>query len=84
MIKAYKYCIKPNDEQKVLIEKHFGCCRFVYNYGLDKKIKAYELDKSRVSCFDLINDFVDTQSKGATGPAADVLSGLKTEDELLA
>ena len=30
MLKAYKYRIYPNNEQKVQIEKTFGCCRFVY------------------------------------------------------
>ncbi|WP_244156556.1 helix-turn-helix domain-containing protein [Psychrobacter piechaudii] len=31
MLKAYKYRIYPNLEQQVLIEKHFGCSRFVFN-----------------------------------------------------
>ena len=34
MLKAYKYRIYPNNEQKVQIEKTFGCCRFVYNQTL--------------------------------------------------
>ena len=34
MYKAYKFRIYPNDEQKVLINKNFGCARFVYNYYL--------------------------------------------------
>ena len=32
--KAYKFRIYPNDKQKVLINKNFGCARFVYNYYL--------------------------------------------------
>ena len=31
MLKAYKYRIYPNNEQKIQIAKTFGCCRFVYN-----------------------------------------------------
>ena len=31
-IKSYKYRIYPNKAQKELIEKTFGCCRFVYNF----------------------------------------------------
>ena len=31
MLKAYKYRIYPNMEQRVQIAKTFGCCRFVYN-----------------------------------------------------
>lgn len=34
MLKAYKYRIYPNLEQQVLIEKHFGCSRFVFNWAL--------------------------------------------------
>ena len=40
MEKSYKYRIYPNKKQKELITKTFGCCRFVYNYYLDKRIKA--------------------------------------------
>ncbi|MBT8763064.1 transposase [Desulfohalobiaceae bacterium Ax17] len=32
MLQGCKYRLYPNKQQKELIEKHFGCCRFVYNY----------------------------------------------------
>lgn len=47
--KAYKFRIYPNAEQKVLFAKTFGCCRFVYNHWLDRKIKQYEDDKTSVT-----------------------------------
>ena len=34
MYKAYRFRIYPNEEQKILIHKTFGCSRFVYNYYL--------------------------------------------------
>ena len=34
--RAYKFRIYPNKEQIILIEKTFGCCRFVYNYALGR------------------------------------------------
>ena len=34
MLKAYKYRIYPNKEQKIQVAKTFGCCRFVYNQTL--------------------------------------------------
>ena len=52
--KAYKYRIYPNKEQQELINKHIGCCRFVYNLCLEKKINAYKASKKNLSCFDLI------------------------------
>ena len=47
--KAYKYRIYPNKKQQELIQKTFGCCRFVYNYFLDKRKSEYEKDKTSLS-----------------------------------
>lgn len=40
--KSYKFRIYPNKNQRILIEKTFGCCRFVYNHYLAKSIEDYE------------------------------------------
>jgi len=61
--KSYRYRIYPNKEQQELFEKHFGSVRFVYNWGLEKKIKAYQKNKKRISCFDLINELVKLKKK---------------------
>ena len=53
MLKAYKYRLYPTAEQKVLIEKHIGSCRFVYNWALAQKIETYEQTKKSISQFDL-------------------------------
>jgi len=44
MEKAFKFRLYPNKQQIELINKTFGCSRFVYNYYLDKRIKAYQED----------------------------------------
>ena len=49
MEKAFKYKIYPNKKQQELIQKTFGCSRFVYNYFLDIRIKEYEYNKKSVS-----------------------------------
>ena len=36
MYKAYKFRMYPNDKQKKLIHKTFGCTRFIYNYFLNE------------------------------------------------
>jgi putative transposase len=41
-LKAYKYRIYPTDTQVVFFAKTFGCCRFVWNKMLDKKLHAYK------------------------------------------
>lgn len=51
--KAYKYRIYPTKRQEVLIAKHLGCCRFLYNYALDKKVKAYQKDKTNISRYQI-------------------------------
>ena len=48
MLRAYKYRIYPTEEQKVLLAKTFGCCRFVYNWALNLRIEAYKQDKKSV------------------------------------
>jgi len=53
MLQSYKYRIYPNKEQETLIWKHFGACRFVYNWSLEQKIKAYELTGASLSCYTL-------------------------------
>ena len=43
MLKAYKYRIYPNREQQVLIERHFGCSRFVFNWALALQKRYYAM-----------------------------------------
>ena len=53
MLKAYKYRIYPNKEQRTKIEKHFGHTRHVYNWGLEEKKRHYEEHKKNISRFEL-------------------------------
>ena len=54
--KAYKYRIYPNKQQEELIQKTFGCCRFVYNQYLAKRIELYKTDKSTLNYNACSND----------------------------
>jgi putative transposase len=56
MLRAIKYELKPTKEQAVLIKQACGCCRFVFNRGLDKKKKAYEVSKQNISAYELMKD----------------------------
>ncbi len=42
MLKSIKIRLYPNKEQATMINKLLGCCRFVYNQCLARKIKSYE------------------------------------------
>ena len=48
MIKSYKFRLYPNEEQKVLLAKHFGSVRFVYNWALDYNTKQYAQQKKHL------------------------------------
>ena len=45
MIETYKFRLYPNEEQKVLLNKHFGCVRFVYNWALMYSQQQYKVNK---------------------------------------
>ena len=62
MLKAYKYRIYPNNEQKVQIAKTFGCCRFVYNQTLAYRKEKYENSKESVTKTDC-NNFCNRELK---------------------
>jgi len=61
--KTYAYRIYPNQSQQEILEKHFGCVRWVFNWGLERKIKAYQKNKKRLTCFDLINELTKLKKK---------------------
>lgn len=43
--KAYKFRIYPNEKQMEIIEKTFGCSRFVYNHFLNQRNEVYSNEK---------------------------------------
>lgn len=45
--------MKPTKAQSEYFSKCFGCMRYVYNYALAEKIKAYTNEKRTLSFFDL-------------------------------
>jgi len=63
ILKAYKYRIYPTEEQKALFSKHFGCSRFVYNWGLETKIQTYKETKKGLSCIDLNGELTKLKQK---------------------
>lgn len=74
MIKAYLYRLYPNEDQKELFEKHFGCARWVYNYGLQRKIEEYQKDESKLSCFDINKEITQLKKKEEYSWLSDVNS----------
>ena len=65
MLKAYKYRIYPNQEQKELLSHIFGQVRFVYNLGLETKINAYVGNKKHLKYFDLNKQITELKNTDA-------------------
>jgi len=53
MLKANKYRLYPDNSQKELMAKHFGCVRFIYNLALSRKTEAYSTSGITLSRYDL-------------------------------
>ncbi len=53
MLRAYKYRIYPNNDQKVIFGKYFGACRYVYNWVLEYKIRSYKEEYISINRFAL-------------------------------
>ena len=49
MLKAYKFRLYPNKEQKEYFAKTFGCVRFIYNRMLSDKIEYYKETKQKLN-----------------------------------
>lgn len=53
MKRAYKYKLKPTIKQCKALCQAFGNARFIYNWGLSKKIESWEKDKKNITYLQL-------------------------------
>ena len=53
MFHAFRYRLYPTATQRELMGKHFGCARFLYNWGLAKKTEACQTTGKTLSRFEL-------------------------------
>ena len=57
MLKAFKYRLYPTKEQTILLSKHIGCVRLVYNLAYDTKTMAYGSNsRTSLNKYDLLNE----------------------------
>jgi putative transposase len=62
MHKAFKFRLLPTKEQEVLLAKHFGCSRFIYNHFLAEKQKHY-LENKETLKFNVCQNMLIKQKK---------------------
>jgi len=49
---TYKFRLEPTDEQKILLNKHFGSVRWTYNYFLNQRKDEYLNNKKSLNYYD--------------------------------
>lgn len=61
---AYRYELKPNASQKILLAKNAGAARFTFNWGLALRIELYEREKKSTNAIEqhkILNSLKSTQ-----------------------
>ena len=64
--RTYRYRIYPNEVQKQELARTFGCSRWVYNWALETKTKAYYQDEESLSFTDLSSRLTSKKKKEET------------------
>ena len=57
--RAYKLRIYPTNSQRELIEKTFGCTRYIYNNFLAERKNKYEESKTKVHVYEQLKELTD-------------------------
>lgn len=63
ILKAYKYRIYPTFEQQSFLAKHFGCTRYIYNWGLNLKITTYKQNGKSISKNTIIKEITQLKKQ---------------------
>jgi putative transposase len=54
--RGYKFRFYPNKEQEILLRKSLGCCRFLWNFFLDKRQKLWIEKKESMTYYDMAKE----------------------------
>lgn len=63
---SYKFRLYPNREQENQILRTFGCCRFVFNHYLARRMETYEQSGETLNYYACANDLTVLKQEGAT------------------
>ena len=72
MKRAYKYKLKPTVRQQQMLLQHFGCCRFIYNWGLSRKKETYVNEKKSIGYLQLAKELTLLKNNSEHGWLKDV------------
>ncbi len=77
--RGYKYRLYPNKYQEQLLIRTFGCCRYVYNHGLEQKEKSYRETGCSVSHGELMKELTHMKKDPETIWLGEVSAGALQE-----
>lgn len=60
---TYKFRLYPTKTQEVLLSKHFGCVRFIYNHFLGQRVDAYLNEKKTLNYYDNAKDLTQLKKE---------------------
>jgi len=66
MLKSFKFQLLPTKDQEVLLSKHFGCRRFVWNHFLNRRKEEYLKDEKTLNYYDCATELVSLKKKEET------------------
>ena len=74
ILKAYKFRIYPDEEQQILLAKHFGCCRYAYNRFLGLHNEMHEICGLSPSLFEMHRLVAEMRKEDGTRWLSEVYS----------
>ena len=77
--RGYKYRLYPNKYQEQMLNKTFGCVRYVYNHGLERKEKSYKEVGRSVSHGELMKELTAIKKEPDKGWLNEVSAGALQE-----
>ena len=77
--RGYKYRLYPNRYQEQMLNKTFGCVRYVYNHGLERKEKSYKEVGRSVSHGELMKELTAIKKEPDKGWLNEVSAGALQE-----
>lgn len=72
--RSYKYRFYPTFEQEHLLAQTFGCVRYVWNWALDKRTRAYRENGESVNFFELCSALTKLKAEPETAWLQEVSS----------
>ena len=71
--KGYRFRLYPNATQKAMLANLFGCCRYVYNWGLARRRKHYQNTGRSLNSYDLSKELTQHKKESDKGWLNEVL-----------